>query len=372
MKNRLFICIFFALLLSGLIFQLWGQRFDLYGTSASSQTVTIDSGIMDGTWQSEAESVFNDKLVLRSWLIPIHNQITYSVFHTSPHDNIVLGKENYLYEENYILKELQIIPPVSDKEMDQLAAKLSLLQDRLASQGKNLFLFITPSKAHIYSEYIPELYLSLSPQPLDTSSYEKLLLYLEKYSLHYYDSVPFVLATRDSTEYPAYTTTGVHWSQVKGFAVIQELAAAMKEQLNVNLPEFELSWSITPKAIGLDRDAEDLLNLFSAQPNTYYAPGVTITDAEKDNISILARGGSFMSATVYNMIDFDFFSSSYYMENTLLIDNGEISYFTSYEELPIAEQLELADIVLLEVNEEAIEDMSFGFIDYLLENVLTE
>lgn len=365
-------CIFLILLLSGLAFQLWGRRFDLYGVSAQSAFTEDLSGIMDGTWQTEAENALNDQLVLRSWLIPLRNQISYSVFHTSAHDNIVLGKENYLYEENYILKELQITPSVSDEEMDLLVNRLTLLKDRLASCGKTLFVFITPSKAHIYPEYIPDSYISLAPEEPDTSTYSKLLSRLGESSIPYYDSVPFVLSEKDSAEYSVYPTTGVHWSRVEGFAVTQKLMDSMEEQLDINLPEFELSWNITPTAIEPDRDAEQLLNLFHGEETVYYAPGVTITDAEKDSLSVLARGGSFMGTSIYHMMDFRFFDSTYYMENTQLIDQGQISTFTSYEELPIAQQIEQADIILLEVNEEAIDRMSFGFIEYVLENILTD
>lgn len=268
------------------------------------------------------------------------------------------------------MKNYKLPPPASDETMELLIGKLCSLQERLASRGKTLFLFITPSKAYVYPEHIPDAYISLAPEQIELSSYDKLIFHLRQKSIPYYDSIPFVLSTRDSTEYPAYTTTGIHWSHVKGFAVTQQLADAMEEQLKINLPEFELSWNPVPNAIGADNDTEELLNIFTKQANIYYAPGVTITDAKKDDLHLLARGGSFMGATVYNMMDFDFFSSTYYMENTQLIDGGTISHFTSYKELPIEERLAAADILLLEVNQEAINNMSFGFIDYLLENIL--
>lgn len=372
MNKRWMIILFYILLLSGFIFQITGHRYELSGVSASHSYPNTMSGIMEGTWQAQTEDAIIDNCVLRSWLIPIRNQVTYSVFRTSPHISVTLGKKGYLYEEQYILEKLQITPPISDEALETLIAKLCLLQERLASRGKILFLFISPSKAYVYPEYIPDSYVSIAPEHFEMSSYEKLLSHLQQKSIPYYDSVPFVVSTRDSTEYPAYTATGIHWSHVKGFAVTQQLADAMEEQLDINLPEFELSWIPVPTAIGADNDTEELLNIFSRQAIAYYAPGVTITDAERDNLHLLARGGSFMGATVYNMMDFDFFDSTYYMENTQLIYQKKVSYFTSYEELPIAERLEDADILLLEVNQESIENMSFGFIDYLLENILLD
>ena len=56
----------------------------------------------------------------------------------------------------------------------------------------------------------------------------------------------------------------------------------------------------------------------------------------------------------------------------MLVDDGEISYFSEYEELDLDAEIEQADIVLLEVNEEAVDRMSFGFIDYMLDNILVD
>ena len=42
--------------------------------------------------------------------------------------------------------------------------------------------------------------------------------------------------------------------------------------------------------------------------------------------------------------------------------------FDSYDVLPLEEMVDDSDIIFLEVNEEAIPRMSFGFIDYLLEH----
>lgn len=58
------------------------------------------------------------------------------------------------------------------------------------------------------------------------------------------------------------------------------------------------------------------------------------------------------------------------MENTIAIcPEGMYSgNFDSYDILPIQEMIEDSDIIFLEVNEEAIPRMSFGFIDYILDN----
>ena len=82
--------------------------------------------------------------------------------------------------------------------------------------------------------------------------------------------------------------------------------------------------------------------------------------------------GSFMQTSVFTLASLGGVDSYYYMENTLLVDDGEISSFSGYEELDIQTELKNTDILLLEVNQEAIDRMSFGFIDYLLDSILIQ
>ena len=79
-----------------------------------------------------------------------------------------------------------------------------------------------------------------------------------------------------------------------------------------------------------------------------------------------------MQTSILTLTSQGYFDSYFYMENTLLVDDGEISHFSEYEELDLAAEVEQTDIVLLEVNEEAVDRMSFGFIDYMLDNILVD
>ena len=372
MRKQIVIFAFFAVMMLGAIFQIVGKENELYGVSAGTDSSVSAQGIWDGSAQSGLETRLNEKLILRTWLIPIRNQIMYSVFHASTNEDVVFGKNDNLFEERYLLAETQITSPVSDEDMEILSERIKILETKLAEKGKLLFVFITPSKAHIYSEDIPELYLKAAPEVREMSSYEKLVQKLEENRTAYFDSVPYVLELKKTEEYPVYTKTGVHWSRVAGAKMAARLMDEIEEQLSINLPEIEVGCVQTPEAIEPDRDLEELLNIWKGQDLTFYAPSVTVTDVEKDRVRLMARGGSFMQTSVMVLTGLGCFDSYLYMENTLLVDDGEVSSFSEYEELDLAGELEQTDIVLLEVNEEAVDRMSFGFIDYMLDSVLAD
>lgn len=81
-----------------------------------------------------------------------------------------------------------------------------------------------------------------------------------------------------------------------------------------------------------------------------------------------------MGLSVLRLIQNGFFQDSYYLSNAQITSSNGLytGFFDSYEQLPIRDMIEDSDIIFLEVNEEAIGMMSFGFIDYLLENKILE
>lgn len=372
MRKKLFIFLFGCLLSLGILFQISGKEHVLSGVSAKTAFPTDMSGLLNGEYQSTLESYAGDNLTLKTWLVPVHNQILYSVFHTSPNEHVVIGKNDNLYIIEYILKSEQYVAPVSDEEITALITKLKTLNELLTAQGKSLFVFISPSKATIYNEDIPDIYKDMAPTKKTSSNYERFLSELQQTDIPYYDTIPVVKQLKEESPYPVYPSTGIHWSKVTACDITALLTDEMEAQLGVNFPEMEVTYqpSLIPSAP--DADLCDLMNLMYNTKTDYYAPGITITEPEKDSLSIVARGGSFMGTTVYEMINQRFFDNFLYMENTLSDLNGSVAYFTSYDELDIAGQLANADILLLEVQEKDIADMSFGFIDYILDNRLLQ
>ena len=372
MKKKLSVFIFLFVISYGIIFQFFGTEGELHGVAAEAVKPDSYSGIMDGSWQSNMASYIDQEMKLRSWMIPLRNQFVYSVFNTSTNADVVLGKDHILFEERYLTAETQITPPADDTYMNELGNKLQLLKDKLQEKRIHLIVFITPSKAHIYPEAIPDLYLELSPEEKSTSSYEKLLNILDEKQIPYFDSIPYVFDLKETAAYPVYTKTGVHWSRVAAAIIASKLMHQMEEEFSINLPDMVVEPILHTEALEPDRDLEELLNIWKGQNLDYYVPSVTFSDEEKDSISLMARGGSFMQTSVFTLASLGGVDSYYYMENTLLVDDGEISSFSGYEELDIQTELKNTDILLLEVNQEAIDRMSFGFIDYLLDSILIQ
>lgn len=80
-----------------------------------------------------------------------------------------------------------------------------------------------------------------------------------------------------------------------------------------------------------------------------------------------------MGQSLYALIQSGVFGKDVQLENNYYFTDQyqfshTLSSFTSYEEMDLDTLLGQSDILVLEVNEAFIHTMSWGFIDYLLEN----
>ena len=371
-RKWVFIIIAYALLLLGIGGQVLITTENLQGEVAVEENVFSAEGFWNGTWQAAFEDSFSNELKIREWLIPVRNQVMYSVFNKSPNKNIVIGKDRNLYEEEYVCFESQIYAPMTAENVNVLVEKLDTIDKALDAKNKHLFIFITPSKAEIYREDVPDKFNMIAPTEQQESTYSLFINALNQTDIAYYDSTEDVRAMKDNVEFRVFPKTGTHWSRVTGNMCAVRLADAMEEQLAINLPEITVSYQECEEPLHPDTDIFNSLNLLEKAEGPFYEPIVKVVDSDREELTILARGGSFMGQSLSCLTNNNFFENNYYLENTV-VRRSEDSYagtFNSYDELPIGEMIEKSDIIFLEVNEEAVNRMSFGFIDYLLDNGL--
>lgn len=325
------------------------------------------SQVMDGSYQQSLEEYFSQNIDGRGIVIKSGNQLIYTIFKQSTHSGEAIGKNGQLYELEYIYKKLQYIPPITDDYAGGLIKKLQLLQQKLENKGTHLFIYITPSKAEIYPEDIPDIYYRCAPEKQE-SSYEKFVKGMSNANLPFFDAAKYVQTMRLSDDRDIYPKTGTHWSQVTGAKVARQLAQEIEVQLGYDLMEIEVAEQEVEEPLAPDADIFYLMNIIQKPYDKYYQPLITVSRVGKQQPPLICRGGSFMGQSITWLINNDIVSDAVHMENTHIFQNkySDVQSFSDYAELDIGQLMKNKEILILEVNQAAIEKMSFGFIDYLL------
>lgn len=374
-KGSLLFCVFFIMLLYPMLGGLGDKYISLNGVTVKKERPKISGETLwTGKYQSEMSEYLLSNMPGRNLFVKLNSQILYSVFGVSSNDNIVIGKENTLFEPEYLSYSFNIWVQPSDEEISQLVHKLTLLEQELQQQGKQLYIFITPSKARYYANEAPTSYkLCMNTGDKGLLAYDKFISNLEQTDLNVFDSIAFINTNLERFEFPLWYTSGIHWSRALGSEVAMEFNKYLKESSGYNLGQIKIFHGQTDKPIAPDADLYETLNLFTSPNEQYYTTQICVIEGT-DKPNIFFRGGSFMGQSASLLINNNIFENDVYFENNNYFTNNYsthqvLSDFNAYSELgtKLYEDLEHSDIVVLEVNENKIFMMSWGFIDYLLE-----
>lgn len=329
---------------------------------------------LNGEWQSQYNYYLNENFNCRNLFIRLGNQFVYSFFNKTTNSNLVIGKQKEIFEKIYVHYTLQYTKVVEDEYILELTKKLQDLETKLALKGINLSIFITPAKTEIYGENIPDVYKFCAPKYEDNDTYKKFISALEDSNLRYYDSVIDVKKMKTENLFPVYAKTGTHWTQVTGALIAQQLTKQLENDFGYDLKEFNINIYDVDDPIAPDADLFNLMNIYSRPYDSYLYYKTSVKKEGTDKPNIYVRGGSFAGQSFISIIKGDVFGNNVHMENGYMFTDKYSTYtkFSSYDEIDIEGYLNDTDILILEVNQAAIHNMSFGFIDYLLDSSILD
>lgn len=376
-KKYWFIAAFFLTLIFPLYGGLLESNITLSGVTNTHEVVEANlSTLGDGTYQTYLNDCWETKFPGKKFLLRIRNQLLYSVFGVSPNSNVVIGKDNYLYEPGYIYWEIQAFPPSSEEYFDTLGANLAKLKNYLEENDKELYIFITPSKAHFCREYIPERLKYLNREGQYTcTNYKRLLEVLAENNIPYFDSVAFIEQNLDTgiLKSPVFYKSGIHWNHTWGQTCAAEFLNYINMCSKYDLASVNIKETISEEPIAPDTDLYSSLNLLAAAKEQWYSTVFSIENQGNDHPNVFLRGGSFMGQSLNSLLRGDIFGENVHFENNYYYTDNYtsskvLSSFTAYDEIDLDLLVGQTDILILEVNEGAIYTMGWGFIEYLLEH----
>lgn len=376
-KKYWFIVAFAITLLVPVYGKMLDANITLNGVTVTPETVnpSIET-LNNGMYQAFLNDTWENEFPGKKFLLKIRNQLLYSVFNVSPNTNVVIGKDNYLFEPSYVLYETQIYPPSSEEYFDNLGDNLLQLQKLLEENEKELYIFITPSKAHFYREYVPLGYELLSANDsYSYTNYSKLLEILTERELKFYDAINYIEKNRSTgiLKAPIFYKAGIHWSHPWGASAAVEFLNYMNSCSKYDLSTIRIKESVSDTPIDPDTDLYSSLNLIIPATEKWYSAESIVEKSGQDHPNIFLRGGSFMGQSLSTLLRAGIFEKDVHFENSYCSTDQyntiyNLSGFSAYDELNLDQLIGQSDILVLEVNDGAIPNMSWGFIEYLLEH----
>jgi hypothetical protein len=326
------------------------------------------STVLDGTYQKAAEDSFRQSAPLRTFWIRLFNQFRLSIFGIWPNENVIVGKDDYLFEAAYIQDYLRLAPfdvPTIDATLKDIVRISSTLE----KSGRKLVVVITPSKADFYPETIPDSFKT--GQPITSKrGYEVLQAGLTNAGIPTFDAANYLWQNKSEIVGPVYMRSGTHWSWM-AVATATKGFVDYLNQMGLGLPVIE---TISAKAVWPPQNPDaDLLLLMNTldflvrepfRSDTYYYPEVKVSGSGTKS-SFFIQGGSFTENLVRILSEAKIVSTPYWLANNRIFnETTKKGDFSKFSELDFHQILQ-AKIIVLEVNRQAAYHMGFGFISEL-------
>ena len=286
-KGLKYYLLFFALVA---VFPLMQQLFHFFkvpGLSGvyvmSQKPVYTFDGLVDGSFQSNADVYIKENTDFRADFVRLHNQIDYTLF-GNINTILTLGKNNYIFDPNYIYA-LEGKDFLSDSIKSHEKKSFASAKQILDSLNIPLFFIIAPNKANFYKEYLPAEFKKSRNN--NQTFFKKLVLENNVTVLdmdaHFYD----IKITSEHTLMPKY---GAHWSTYGASLVADTLLRQVEKKLKKKVASYKItSIDKISEAKFNDDDYLASLNLIAKwkSPELSY-PQLSFIDGYKPNLLIIS------------------------------------------------------------------------------------
>ena len=160
-----------------------------------------------GEYQVKQEEYLNEMFGFRSSFVRINNQIAFNLFNKAKANGVIIGKNNYLFEENYI-KAYYGTDFIGIDSINKRMQRVKFVQDTLAKLNKTLVLIYAAGKGSFYPEYFPDEYKKEKTK----TNYEYHIKFSKALGLNFIDFNKYFLENKSKSKYPLYPQYGIHWS----------------------------------------------------------------------------------------------------------------------------------------------------------------
>jgi len=269
-KQFLFLVLMLLLLLPNVQQHLnWPKMKNLKGAISKPKLPQWSwKNLWTGSFQDSLNTYVENNIGYRPDLVRLHNQLQYTLFDTVNAQAVVVGKDGYLFEMNYI-KALYGIDFVGEEKIIADVEKTIFVDQWLRKNGKALLVVLAPGKASFFPEFVPDKYRPDTIKPTNHDRYYELL---SNSGVAVIGGNQWFAAMKDTSRYALFPKCGIHWSYYGLGLVFDSVFTRMEHLLGRKFVDFEMNdIVVTDKLRSPDRDLWDGMNLIQ-KPDDYPMP----------------------------------------------------------------------------------------------------
>lgn len=176
------------------------------------------------SFTEDLDDFVNDRIGFRQFLVSMNTGLKTGVFKHSTEDDIILGKDGWLYY-SADLNDYMNIQTLSDRNINNIANSIEMINESLSDNGVTFVFTVIPNKSTVYPEYMPDTYIRSN----NCSNLDALEKALGSKNVNYAD-VRSRLLSEDKQLYQAKDS---HWTYEGALAGYDEIMKASGIEYNI-------------------------------------------------------------------------------------------------------------------------------------------
>jgi len=240
-------------------------------------------------------------------MVRLNNQLYFSLFQKSYmyDQTLIVGKQDQLYEIAYIYGYLGLNPPMREDAKQRLAQNIREVQELFRRRGILFYVLVTPNKAYIYPEYIPDRF-KVRPLPTDRN-YDSMSKLFAANGTNYVDGLKILQDAKKSSGQELFPALGTHWNTLGAGLATTELMDRIGGSLGK--PVYNIKAKVPfaqDPAPNADKDLYSLCNLLDKKDGFASIDPVyeTIGSRGALKLKVALVGGSFTTCLMYLMVQY--------------------------------------------------------------------
>ena len=342
------------------------DKLDGYFIEKKYESFTLDNWI-SGNYQKTTEDFLNEDFGFRNLYLRLYNQIRFNLFSKAATYGVIVGKENYLYEINYINAH-NAINYVGDNAINDTIQRIKFLQGSLQTLGKTLLIVMAPSKAHIYPEYIPD---ELIKTPQNRTYYDAYTKGFTASNVNYIDFNQIFLNKKNKSEHLLFPQLGVHWSRLEAVLATDTILKYLSAKSQTPLPLIKINRvTVKNELESPDDDIIKSMNLLYYPKHASQAyPEFSIDSLNKVKKNALVVADSYWWDIYLQQIPKNVFANNeFWYYNNELWGNNYLGK-TDPKTIDIKRHILQSDYIIIICTESNYDKMGYGFISSAINNL---
>lgn len=326
-----------------------------------------DTALTLQTWFSERfqqkkNDYLNQHFGFHNYYVLLNNQVDFSLFKKANASHVIIGKHNFLFEDDYI-NAYYGKNFLGEEKIKERFAKLKKAQELLRKQGILLEIVFSPGKASFYPEYIPEYAHGKKKE----SNYEAMCRLAKEEKVHVVDFNGWFQKIKYTSLYDLYPRGGIHWSNYGALIAMDSLRKDIEASIRVKMNSFVVKEvNFSDSLIEPDNDIADALNLFTrVKPLPMpYAKYDWVTEGAVKPRALFIGDSYFWNWYYQGLVNNIFDNATFWYYNQTVYPESE--KIRAVAQLSFKDEVMKQRVVVLMATESNIQDIGWGFVDKVL------